>query len=267
MDTNLLQKQFGRMGARVSLSVAETNRFRGAAAAGIDIRHDGEGEYFDIRLPQNETVTYDVVDIDVRLRHLLLLARDGNNKNKFLCGHDERHWFVCAVPDRGAVNVRAAMAALQPTEVRVAVNRKVKHAKDRLSRRNEAFVRQGEWFFIPAPNLAVKETLVHRNEPISRGAGSKPHMCQYLYRSGGEVVWVCGKRPNGVTRGQYEQLLKSNPKTRSWDWRQMRRGAAVYVRGRVWHKDHKTIVLDTWHRVLMNTENEAPGARHVVFLD
>ena len=267
MDTNLLQKHFGRMGARISLSVVETNRFRRSAAAGIDIRHDGEGEYFDIRLPLNETISYEVVDIDVRLRHLLLLARDGNNKNKFLCGHDERHWFVCAVPDQGAANVRSAMAALQPAEVRVAINRKVKRAKDRLSRRNEAFVRQGEWFFIPVPNLAVKETLVHRNEPLSRGAGSKPHMCQYLYRSGGEVVWVCGKRPNGVARDQYELLLKSNPKAKNWDWRQMRRNAAVYVRGRVWHKDHKTIVLGGWHLVRMNTENQSPGARHVVFLD
>ena len=47
----------------------------------------------------------------------------------------------------------------------------------------------------------------------------------------------------------------------------MRRNAAVYVRGRISHPDHKTIILDGWHRVLMNTENEAPGNRHVVFLD
>jgi hypothetical protein len=26
-------------------------------------------------------------------------------------------------------------------------------------------------------------------------------------------------------------------------------------------------VLNEWHRVLMNTEREAPGARNVVFLD
>src|SRR3712207_8814464 len=55
-----------------------------------------------------------------------------------------------------------------------------------LRRRNEAFVRQGEWFFIPAPGMGVDENLILRNEPISRGAGSKPHMCQYVYRSGGE---------------------------------------------------------------------------------
>ena len=151
--------------------------------------------------------------------------------------------------------------------MRLAVEQKVKRAKNRLRRRNQAFVRQGEWFFVPAPNLSVDETWVHRNEPISRGRGSKPHMCQYLYRTGGEVVWVSNKSPYGLVKSQYEQLLKSNPKARNWDWRQMRRGAAVYVRGRVWHKDHKTVVLDTWHRVLMNTENQAPGGERVVFLD
>jgi hypothetical protein len=29
----------------------------------------------------------------------------------------------------------------------------------------------------------------------------------------------------------------------------------------------KTIVLDDWQRVLMNTEHQAPGSRNVVFLD
>jgi hypothetical protein len=265
MDIQLLQKNFGRMGARVAFRTVE-NRFR-SAAGGIDIRQDERGEYFDIRIEPQGSVSYEVVDVDTQLRHLLLLARDRQSKNKFLCGHDERHWFVCAVPGSGVANIKAALQALQPMEVRMAVNRKVKRVKDHLRRRNHAFVRQGEWFFIPAPNLAVKETLVHRSEPISRGAGSKPHMCQYLYRSGGEIVWVCSKRPNGIAKSQYEQLLKSNPKAKNWGWREMRRGAAVYVRGRVWHKDHKTIVLNEWHRVLMNTENQAPGHGSVVFLD
>ena len=266
MDTNLLQKHFGRMGARVSLSVVETNRFR-QAAAGIDIRHDGEGEYFDIRLPANETISYEVVDVDERLRHLLLLARDGNSKNKFLCGHDERHWFVCAVPGRGIARVRDAMEALQPTEVRLAVGNQVKRKKDRLRRRNEAFVRQGEWFFLPATGLEVNPKLVLKNEPISRGRGSKPHMCQYVYRTGGQAVMVCNRFPAGVTEGEYAKIIAANPNARSWNWRAMRRNASVFARGTVRHPDHKTILLDGWHRVLMNTEAEAPGARHVVFLD
>ena len=104
-------------------------------------------------------------------------------------------------------------------------------------------------------------------EPISRGKGSKPHMCQFLYRSGGEAVMVCSRYPTGVTLEQYQQIVRAQPGAAQWGWRSMPRNAAVYVRGRVSHPDHKTIVLDGWHRVLMNTESEAPGSRHVVFLD
>ena len=262
MDTSI-ERMFGRKGARVKLSQDVSRR----NPAGIDIKTDRLGEFFDIRVEAEDDVEYAVVDLRVDLRHLLLMARRPQTKNKFLCGHDERHWFVCAVPGQSVSNVEAAMHALQPTEVRLAVNRRVKRDKNKLRRKNEAFVRQGEWFFIPVPELIVNETLVLKNEPISRGNGSKAHMCQFLYRSGGEVVYVGSKYPMGLTKEAYSKLLKRNPSARSWAWQVMRRNAAVYVRGRVWHKDHKTIVLNDWHRVMMNTEGRAAGAQHVVFLD
>ena len=265
MDIGLLQKRFGEIGARLKVGEA-LNRW-GRTDGGIDIRTDGRGEYFDIRVEAGDAVEYDVVNLRPELRHLLLMARRPASKEKFLCGHDERHWFVCAVPGSGVTDVRAALEALQPLEVRWAVARNVRRAKNRLRRHNEAFTRQGEWFFVPAPSLVVNETFVQKKEPISRGRGSKPHTCQYLYRTGGERVMVCRQRPRGVTLDQYRKLLKTNPKASKWDWREMRRGAAVYVRGRVWHGDHKTVVLDAWHRVLMNTENSAPGSERVVFLD
>ena len=265
MDIGLLQKRFGDIGAR--LKVGEALRRWGRTDAGINIRTDGRGEYFDIRVEAGDAVEYDVVNVRPEMRHLLLMTRRPASKEKFLCGHDERHWFVCAVPGRGVTDVHAALEALQPWEVRLAVARRVRRAKDRLRRHNEAFTRQGEWFFIPVPNLAVDEKLVQRNEPISRGRGSKPHMCQFLYRAGGEAVMVCTHRPLGVTFDQYRKLLKARPKASKWDWREMRRDAVVYVRGRVWHGDHKTVVLDDWHRVLMNTEGSAPGSERVVFLD
>jgi hypothetical protein len=151
--------------------------------------------------------------------------------------------------------------------VRAAVVRRVRRIKNRLRRRNEAFVRQGEWFFVPTPRLSVNPRLVLRNEPISRGGGSKAHMCQFLWRSGGELVYVCSHHPRGLTEAERASLLNSRPSARKWNWTQMRRDASVYVCGRIWHPDHKTVVLDGWHRVLMNTENLAPGARNVVFLD
>jgi hypothetical protein len=258
-----LETMFERMGARVK--VRETVSRRGLA--GIDIRSDKEGEYFVIGIEATDPVEYEVVDIRPRQKHLLLMARRDSGKQKFLCGHDERHWFVCAVPGASVSNVVSAMEALQPTEVRVAVGRKVKRAKDRLRRRNEAFVRQGEWFFVPAPELNVNPKLILRDEPISRGRGGKPHMCQFLYRTGGELVYVCSSYPRGLTASEYASLLNSKPTARGWSWTRMQRDASAYVCGRVWHPDHKTVVLEGWHRVLMNTENLAPGARAVVFLD
>jgi hypothetical protein len=40
----------------------------------------------------------------------------------FLCGHDERRWFVAAIPEAasGVVNVRTVRHALQPTLVQPA---------------------------------------------------------------------------------------------------------------------------------------------------
>ena len=264
MDIELLSKKFGRMGARLQVTeVAERSR-RGA---GIDIGADKRGQYFDIRLAARRNVDYEVVDLRPEMRHLLLLARRESGKEKYLCGHDERHWFVCAVPGASVSGVLTAMEALQPPRVRLALRAKLKRQKNRFRRRNEAFVRQGEWFFVPEPTLFVPEWFLLRNEPLSRGAGSKPHMCQFAYRRGGELVWVCTRYPHGVTEARYRHLLVSNRKAGGWDWRQMVREPDVYVRGRVWHKDHKTVVLDGWHRVVMNTERAAPFAQRVVFLD
>src|ERR1700750_796182 len=58
-------------------------------------------------------------------RHLLLLVRSGVLKSKFLCGHDERHWFVAAVPEdaQGVADVATGKLALQPELVRRATRR------------------------------------------------------------------------------------------------------------------------------------------------
>ena len=62
-----LETMFERMGARVR--VRET--FSGNRG-GIDIRSDRHGEYFDIGVGVTERVEYEVIDIQPRLRHLLL---------------------------------------------------------------------------------------------------------------------------------------------------------------------------------------------------
>ncbi|HEY9281852.1 MAG TPA: hypothetical protein VIP46_00080 [Pyrinomonadaceae bacterium] len=264
MNVALLRRRFERIGARVKVNDV-TDRFR---RAGIDIRADEEGEFFDIRVLPGDAVEYVVTDVRPEMRHLLLMARRGDYKQKFLCGHDERHWFVCAVPGRSVASVVDAMQALQPAEVRRGAARRIRRIKDRLRRRNAAFVRQGEWFFVPAPEGSLPESpLILRNEPISRGRGGKPHVCEELFRTGGERVYVSPRRPGGITEAQYADLVRRRPSAANWGWNVMTRGAAVYVRGRVSHADHKTVVLRTWHRVLMNTEGQAEGAESVVFLD
>ncbi|MEW6212176.1 MAG: hypothetical protein AB1631_27855 [Acidobacteriota bacterium] len=261
-----LQSKFLRLGARVAVR-EQVNRFRSAAPFTVDVREDGKGEYFDLRINPSVEVEFEVIDLRPDLQHLLLMARNGSQKEKFLCGHDERHWFVAAVPGAGVSTVNTAMLALKPREVRAAESRLKLKTKDRFRRRNAAFIRQGEWFFIPAPDLRVDEKLILRNEPLSRGGGSKPHICENVFRTNGVAVYVCRQFPQGVTEAQYRNLLDTVPGARSFDWRVMRRDALVYARGRVSHSDHKTVHLAVWHRVLMNTENEAPSMRHVVFLD
>ena len=262
METQL-ESMFGRMGARVRVRDVSLPRER----AGVDIRSDDRGEFFDIAIDRIDPAEYQVIDIRPEARHLLLMARTDNRKQKFLCGHDERHWFVCAVPGASVSNVKAAMEALQPPEVQTAVQRRVKRIKNRLRRRNKAFVRQGEWFFIPTPDLTINEKLIRKDEPLSRGNGGKSHMCQFMYRTGGRMVFVCQRHPNGVPFREYRRIIRENPYAQYWNWRQQHADPTVYVRGRVWHSDHKTIVLNDWHRVVMNTERIAPGAPAVVFLD
>jgi hypothetical protein len=263
MDTISIERMFSRIGARVRIS-DEVPRFQ---QAGIDIRIDKQGEYFDIRVEPSDSVEYQVIDVRSDMKHLLLMARRENGKQKFLCGHDERHWFVCAVPGESVSTVVNAMEALQPVPLRNFVKRRVRRAKDRIRRKNKAFVRQGEWFFVPMPAIQFNQTLVLKNEPLSRGSGSKPHMCQYLIRIGGAIVWVCRKYPRGVNELQYRRILLTEIGAKGWDWQQMRLEPTVYVKGRIWHPDHKTVLLNGWHQVLMNTERFAPGAMAVVFLD
>ncbi|HEX2488823.1 MAG TPA: hypothetical protein VHR27_05435 [Blastocatellia bacterium] len=137
MDNESLKRQFAGIGARVKVGEARVNSWR--INAGINIGVDAQGEFFDIKIDTKDPRSYRVLDLRPEQRHLLLVSE--NDRAKFLCGFDERHWFVCAVPGEGVTSVRSAMEALQPAEVRQAVRSQVKRAKNRLRRRNEAFVR------------------------------------------------------------------------------------------------------------------------------
>jgi hypothetical protein len=292
MDTDLLTRKFEALGARVKFAPAAADRFRSGlpSPVSLDIRRDDKGEYFDLRIDDRQVEGLDAIDVRPRDRHLLLLAwvrpfegsvrRGGDWRNpwgiqppraqkiqkpRFLCGHDERHWFVAAIPEAAhASTVRTAMEALKPLAVRRAEADVRLPFTHRFTRKNKAFVRQGEWFFLPA-DVAVPAADVRRNEPLQR-SGGKAHWAEFAYRTGGEQVYVSDKFPRGLIGAKFAAYIARHPGARG-EFRVMIRNAAVYVRGRVSHPDHATITLNGWHFVVMNTEHEAVARRNVVFLD
>jgi len=266
MNAHVIGRHFDKIGARAKVHPEmRRNRTDGVT---IDIGHDGEGEFFDIATGRTSPADLRVVDVQPRIRHLLLMSEQEDGKHKFLCGHDERHWFVAAVPERASVsNVKTAFEALKPVAVRQREDQLKVRSRKRNRRRNEAFVRQGEWFFVPVPQWGrVDERLILRNESIARGGG-KPHICEELVRQGGELVYVSPQHPRPLTEPEYRRLISRQPRLRSLQWFTQRRNPQVFVRGKVRHADHKTIVLGGWHQVLMNTETQAMAMRHVAFID
>ena len=124
MNTNSIANQFARMGARFRLVRPDqlpSRRRRDDYA--LDIASDEDGQIFELQLSAEREAELDVsvLQCEHRERHLLLLVKSREAKDRFLCGHDEREWFVAAVPG-GASNVAQAKLALQPAEVRVAVS-------------------------------------------------------------------------------------------------------------------------------------------------
>ncbi|MCW3098937.1 MAG: hypothetical protein JWL77_4555 [Chthonomonadaceae bacterium] len=278
MNTQTLIRQFAAIGAELDITIQQPIpsrrvvpvRRNSAQDFTLDIAERKGREVFTLSLRSGILDTLDMLVVDVRPkeRHLLLLAKplDGSGeKRKFLCGHDERHWFVAAVPDAEHVaRIKDAMEALKPFPVRLSQRRNGVKAKDWNARHNAGFVRQGEWFFLPQPNFAPPNAnLILEDEPIRRGGG-KPHMVEHLYRHGGTRVYVNGHYPNGLTEPQYKALLSRRPEAQAWPWNVMQRNPAVYALGKIRHPDHATLTLPFWHRVVMSQEQ---NAANVAFLD
>jgi hypothetical protein len=271
MELKHIEKKFERIGARLKIRDLTDSRRARAGWYTLDVAHDRQGEHFELGV-EDPAVRFEVIHADRDGRHLLLQAdsrqdpvrdhKQSSTWRKFLCGHDERHWFVAGVDSR-CTNVNQAKESLKPAEVAEAQVRHRVKRKNRNRRRNAGFVRQGEWFFVPAPYIGPAADVVLRKEPLRRGGG-KPHLVEYLYRDGGTTVYVCRKYPNGLTHDRYRQLIKDDPGAKHYAWRVMRLNPQVYVKGYVKHPDHKTIHLPGWHRVFTNGEI---FSEQVVFLD
>jgi hypothetical protein len=269
MESAFVERHFGRIGARLRLTegVVPRRRMNGGVVT-LDVKKDAKGEFFDISALPNAKAEVEVLDVHPGDRHLLVLVRENDQKHKFLCGHDERHWFVAAIPESAPVGtVRQAKEALKPLEVRRVQARLRLAAGARNRRKNAAYLRQGEWFFLPVPNLKIDKKDVRTHEPISRGNRSKPHWAELCCRFGGETVYVCGQYPSGISEAEYKRVIRDDPGKRNNGWRTMVRNAGVYVQGRISHADHKTIMLQGWHQVLMNTESQSQAMRNLAFLD
>lgn len=278
MGSNL-EKFFFRIGARVKVvqfSIVRSGWSRVNSRGEdlwvvLNIGRDKLGEFFEIRTLADAHQDLLVLNTDSRRKHLLLLSRQFDEqgklhaKQKFLCGQDEGHWFVAAIPEDEPVStVAAAQIALKPEEVRLREEATGVTRKEGFRRRNAAFIRQGEWFFLPAGEIETNPLRLLRNEPITRGNGGSPHWAEQCYRMGGETVYVSRKHPAGLTAAEYFRLPENQRKI---GFRMMKRDATVYVRGEITHRDHKTVYLNGWHRVLMNTENRARAMRFLAFLD
>lgn len=263
MNAEHIGRAFAEIGARFQMT--EANVWNGYS---LDIGHDRKGQFFKLQVaPQREAVEVELLQKVKAERHLLLLIRlaEGTVKHRFLCGHDEREWFVAAVP--GAVsNVAAAREELKPWEIRRQQVAERLNARQRKSRHNRVYRRQGEWFFVPVPHLVVAEAEIHRREPIYRGSG-KSHWVEELYRWGGHRVYVHPVTGSVYTDTELKHYLAANPNLPRESFKQRVLNAIVYARGRITHPDHRTLVLHGWHQVLMNRENESAARRNLAFLD
>lgn len=248
---------FERMGARATVQQMTTKVFRKYGTPFvIDVRMDAAGEVFEVLKTKN--VELRVLDSTARHRHLVLSASQGEVEDRFLCGHDERHWFVAGLPDNSDANsVQTAMQSLKPMLVKTLEGRK----PGKRHRKSDVYVRQGEWFFVPCPHASIDLAGVECNQVLIRGPGGKPHLCEFMYRDG-EREYECKRYPRlAFFESEYLEILKTRRKAKQWGWRQLPYHPDTYVRGNVSHPDHATIRLDGWHRVEMNLESSPMALR------
>jgi len=294
MNRENIKKMFENMGSRLTIRTGTSTRMRDSRPLSINVAMDRHGEHFTLTLNpllDEEKTVIQVLDTDKKHRQMLLnlvywtipeeLTEQSrraiskgwttavrvlqNNKpqkvvEKLLVGHDEMHWFVAGVS--GSNSIKEAFERLRPTEVILAAKRAGVRRKDIFRHKTKGFIRQGEWFFVPA-NLSEKDMVIHKNEPISRQGGT-PHIVEEIVRFGGEKVWV-GPNQKIISEKEYKKLISKDPKEAS-KWGLRMRGAKVFGRGKVKHKDHHTVILKGWHEIHLSTERTASGGSNA-FID
>jgi hypothetical protein len=282
MERQWLEKQFEKMGARITIRKGTSPR---GAVLRMNVSVDRGGEHFTLTIHpdvDDSEIQLQVLDYDPKLKQMLLFVRSprmvsertpissrvssvrqvrSSNKNdmtteRLLVGRDEMHWFVAGVTVSN--NIREAFRLLRPQAVTVSAEKSGVKTKEWRKRKTKGFVRQGEWFFVPIHFQENKDTIIHKNEPITRPTGGKPHYVEEVVRKGGETVYMSGDIL--ITEKEYKQL----PNNERYKYAQRTRGAIVLGRGKVKHPDHHTINLVGWHEVHLSTES---GTNSNAFID
>lgn len=252
MTPKRVQHEFLRAGAKAKLERRSRNSLqRPTQPMTIDVASDQFGEYFEIVYAAD--VQLKVLDVRPDQRHLLLSASNFSGEDRFLCGHDEFHWFVAPLrAEPAAKSVADAKESLKPLSVKRKEQRK---HRGKHHRKNDVFMRQGEWFFVPCPHAKIDRTEV-RSGVLQRDAAGKPHYCDFLYELG-EREFACDRYPSlAFFETEYQQILRTRRKAKQWNWRQLPYRPEVYVKGWIRHEDHSPLYLDIWHRVRQNRESD-----------
>ncbi len=188
------------------------------------------------RIFADDHATLQLLDKRPATRHLLLQVRSQPFERKvvdtYLLGHDERQLFV--LHSDSVTSIREAIEALKPPVVRWA------------ERRGRKVIRQGDWFFIPAPtNFRVLPNMIlHQNERIGG-----PNAFRWRIRVGHPHI-------------AEEQVLVFDTIRRrvGSDWVPTPNQLVdIFVRGKIRHEEHATIELRSWHRAVQNTPADTPA--------
>lgn len=240
MHSDAVTRAFDSIGAR--LKQGTSSRLRNGRTYDLNVERDRHGEFYSLALlvSRPAPIALHVAKDD---RHLLLYLPSDDGADRFLCGHDERHWFVAGISDR-VTTVPAAKRSLLPVPLRDRVPERDLNRRD-----NTSFTRQGEWFFVRATPPSTDVILA--NEPLVRNRRSKPHMVENIVRFGGIPVVL--HRGREYSEAEWNAFIDSQP-TRPFGERRLVKDPEVYARGRVSHADHATITLVGWHRVYTNAE-------------
>jgi hypothetical protein len=250
-----IQKKFEEIGAKVLIEENNTTDtdFR------MDIVDRKAEEVFSISMKKHD-IELQVLQTRKDIRHLLLMAKNKklNTHEKFLCGLDERHFFLVGVDDN-VRNVDQAMSSLKPGFVNFRQKITKVKTKNINKRHNKAFIRQGEWFFIPYNKLYTSNLIVIKNHSLNG------HICDEVYEDVVENYFHHKHAPAGMLEWAYKKFLKKHPRIHPRKgWTTSSSIFNLYARGHIRHKDHQTIYLNGWHIVLKNRQKHTAGN---VYLD